>query len=147
MPDEEISSNEMTWSLNRSRLFSWLGLILSVTGIICVWIAWPVKPKPAPWTEESTGPGVVRYYGQGLAVAGAGSTNQRIDIILFENAYNAAKVIQPVCNAQLGIHPHMRVEMKFHWAPYRSWHSGRGADAGEECYQIDQVVSLGADAP
>ena len=145
MPDSEISNNRLRLSLGRSRLLSWLALILAVAGVFSVWYGMPAKPKPLAWIPESTGPGIIRYYGQGLNFQ-VGNEYQRADIVLFESNNGSMKILQPICQSQLSIHPHMRVNIDFHWAPYRSWRSGRGPANGEECYSVDNVQSLGADA-
>lgn len=145
MPDSEISNTRLQGSLNRSLAVAWIAAIFATIGLFLVFLGWPTKPKPVEWNTESTGPGIIRYYGTGTQFQ-AGSTTQRADIILFENSNGSMKILQPICQAQLGVHAHMKVDIQFHWAPYRTWHSGRGPDNGEECYSIDKINSLGADA-
>lgn len=142
-PDLSISS--MRRKLSGSRYLSVIALLAATLSIVGTWFAWPTKPKP-PVVYDTTGPGIIRYYGTGMYIQN-GSESHRADLIIFENAYGAIKMMQPLCQSQLGIHAHMRTEIIFRWAPYRQWHSGRGPENGEECYDIHDVKSLGPDAP
>lgn len=142
--DAEISNDELQKSLGRSRFLARCGVILAICGATIAWVALPSKPKTINWVEESTGPSIIRYYGDGMRMS-SGNTTSRADLLFVENYNGSAKILQPICQSQLGVHSHMRVDIQFHWAPYQTWHSGRGPEAGEECYSIDKITSIGAD--
>ena len=133
MPDE-ITEIQLWRSLRRSRVFSWLAFVFAISGTICTWIAWPSSPKPVEWKIEQTGPSVVRYYNSGSRELLVESVNG-----------NYQKMLYPACSQEIGVWNHEFVNITFHWAPYRQWHSGRGPTAGEECYELDKIERLGAD--
>lgn len=130
----ELSNVKMTFSVGAAKSLAWFALIIAFVSLIGLYIAWPTKPKPGP-VIETTGPIIVRYYNPGSRE------------LLVEGPGGFQKMLLPVCDGQAGVWPHERAEIFFHWAKYRQWHSGRGPESGEECYQIDRVNRLGPDAP
>lgn len=100
-----------------------------------MWLGWPGTYVPPKY--ESTGIGTVVFYDS--------STRQ----LLHENDRGYQKMLSPVCQKQLPAWSHMRVNIMYRWAPYQRWTSGRGPDAGEECYEIYAIqrLDLGKEHP
>jgi hypothetical protein len=125
-----LSTENVRKSLFRARAASVIALCIAVVSLGIMIISQPEKPK-SPTQYEHTGVGVIRYY----------DSSKRL--LMIESSYGI-KILQPICQKELSVYIHMRTDITFRWD---TWHTGRGPDAGEECYDINNVKRIMPDAP
>lgn len=138
-----LSTPKMKSSMRRARFGHWTIIFLTLALFLKIYNDNP-SPKKPPASYETTGEGVIRYYGQ--ITLPYGQTNQTANILLFEGTGGEWKNLSPICQNQLSVHAHMKVEIHFRWMPYNRWSTGRGPENEEECYNIINIRQTGPDA-